>query len=135
MIVDEKSPEALPNLDFKIMQGNSLLEQYKGADLSTMTVGAGQDVFDDMLDVYRKNLRDKLAEYYACPKHDKKVLLRKDIADIVKQELIEQGVHIDFEDIDLSANSLFFLWHTWFYDVFHDLQIRASTLSLEIHLI
>ena len=30
LIVDEKSPEALPNLDFKIMQGNSLLEQYKG---------------------------------------------------------------------------------------------------------
>ena len=27
LIVDEKSPEALPNLDFKIMQGNSLLEQ------------------------------------------------------------------------------------------------------------
>ena len=123
LIVDEKSPEALPNLDFKIMQGNSLLEQYKGADLSTMTekkVGAGQGItiFDSMLDVYRKNLRDKLAEYYACPKHDKKVLLRKDIANIVKQELDEQSIHIDFEDMDLSANSQFFLWHTWFHDVF-----------------
>lgn len=123
LIVDEKSPEALPNLDFKIMQGNSLLEQYKGADLSTMTekeVGAGQGItiFDSMLDVYRKNLRDKLAEYYVCPEHDKKALLRKDITDIVKQELIEQGIHIDFEDMDLSANSQFFLWHTWFHDVF-----------------
>lgn len=123
LIVDEKSPEALPNLDFKIMQGNSLLEQYKGADLSTMTekkVGAKQGItiFDNMLDVYRKNLRDKLAEYYACPEHDKKVQLRKDIADIVKQELIEQGIHIDFGDMDLSANSQFFLWHTWFHDVF-----------------
>jgi len=123
LIVDEKSPEALPNLDFKIMQGNSLLEQYKGADLSTMTekkVGAGQGVtiFDSMLDVYRKNLRDKLTEYYACPEHDKKVQLRKDIADIVKQELDEQGICIDFEDMDLSANSQFFLWHTWFHDVF-----------------
>ena len=123
LIVDEKSPEALPNLDFKIMQGNSLLEQYKGADLSTMTekkVGAGQGItiIDSMLDVYRKNLRDKLAEYYACPEHDKKVLLRKDIANIVKQELDEQSIHIDFEDMDLSANSQFFLWHTWFHDVF-----------------
>ncbi|KXB47040.1 hypothetical protein HMPREF1870_00781, partial [Bacteroidales bacterium KA00344] len=123
LIVDEKTPEALPNLDFKIMQGNSLLEQYKGADLSTMTekkVGAGQGItlFDNMLDVYRKNLRDKLAEYYACPEHDKKVQLRKEIADIVKQELVEQGIHIDFEDLDLSANSQFFLWHTWFHDVF-----------------
>ncbi len=123
LIVDEKSPEALPNLDFKIMQGNSLLEQYKGADLSTMTekkVGAGQGItiFDNMLDVYRKNLRDKLAEYYACPEHDKKVQLRKGIADIVKQELSEQGINIDFGDIDMSANSQFFLWHTWFHDVF-----------------
>ena len=123
LIVDEKSPEALPNLDFKIMQGNSLLEQYKGADLSTMTEnnpesGHGITLFDSMLDVYRKNLRDKLSEYYACPEHDKKVQLRKDIADIVKQELSEQGIHIDFEDLDLSTNSQFFLWHTWFYDVF-----------------
>ena len=123
LIVDEKSPEALPNLDFKIMQGNSLLEQYRGADLSTMTqkkVGAGHGItiFDNMLDVYRKNLRDKLAEYYSCPEHTKKVQLRKDIADIVKQELTEQGIHIDFEDMDLSANSQFFLWHTWFHDVF-----------------
>ena len=123
LIVDEKSPEALPNLDFKIMQGNSLLEQYRGADLSTMTekkVGAGQGItiFDNMLDVYRKNLRDKLAEYYSCPEHTKKVQLRKDIADIVKQELTEQGIHIDFEDMDLSANCQFFLWHTWFHDVF-----------------
>lgn len=123
LIVDEKSPEALPNLDFKIMQGNSLLEQYKGADLSTMTEnnpesGHGITLFDSMLDVYRKNLRDKLSEYYACPEHDKKVQLRKDIAEIVKQELSEQGIRIDFEDLDLSANSQFFLWHTWFYDVF-----------------
>ena len=123
LIVDEKSPEALPNLDFKIMQGNSLLEQYKGVDISTMTekkVGTEQyiTIFDSMLDVYRKNLRDKLAEYYVCPNHDKKMLLRKDIADIVKQELIEQSIDIDFEDVDLSANSQFFLWHTWFHDVF-----------------
>ena len=98
LIVDEKSPEALPNLDFKIMQGNSLLEQYKGADLSTMTdkkvTAEGITLFDSMLDVYRKNLRDKLSEYYACPEHDKKVQLRKDISDIVKQELIEEGIHI-----------------------------------------
>ena len=123
LIVDEKTPEALPNLDFKIMQGNSLLEQYNGVDLSNMTekkVGAEQScsIFDSMLDVYRRNLRNKLSEYYSCPEHTKKVQLRKDIADIVKQELTEQGIHIDFEDIDLSANTHFFLWHTWFHDVF-----------------
>ena len=123
LIVDEKTPEALPNLDFKIMQGNSLLEQYNGVDLSTMTekkAGVEQSItiFENILDFYRKNLRDKLAEYYSCPEHTKKVQLRKDIAGIVKQELTEQGIHIDFKDMDLSANSQFFLWHTWFHDVF-----------------
>ena len=123
LIVEEKSPEVLPNLDFKIMQGNSLLEQYKGADLSTMTEnklksGQGITLFDNILDVYRMQLREKLTEYYACPVHDKKVLLRRDIADIVKQQLIEQGIRIDFEDLDFSANNQFFLWHTWFHDVF-----------------
>ena len=123
LIVDEKSPEVLPNLDFKIMQGNSLLEQYKGVDLSAMTkrtvdVGNQLTFFNDMLDVYCKELRDKLAEYYACPEHNKKVELRSEIAELVKQQLIEQHIYIDFEDLDLSANSQFFLWHTWFHDVF-----------------
>ena len=71
-----------------------------------------------MLDVYCKELRDKLAEYYACPEHNKKVELRSEIAELVKQQLIEQHIYIDFEDLDLSANSQFFLWHTWFHDVF-----------------
>jgi len=123
LIVDEKSPEVLPNLDFKIMQGNSLLEQYKGVDLSAMTkrtvdVGSQLTFFNDMLDVYCKELRDKLAEYYACPEHNKKVELKSEIAELVKQQLIEQHIYIDFEDLDLSANSQFFLWHTWFHDVF-----------------
>ena len=133
LIVDEKSPEVLPNLDFKIMQGNSLLEQYKGVDLSAMTkrtvdVGNQLTFFNDMLDVYCKELRDKLAEYYACPEHSKKVELRNEIAELVKQQLIEQHIYIDFEDLDLSANSQFFLWHTWFHDVFS----RPSKEGFEI---
>ena len=36
LIVDEDEPRPLPNLDFKIMQGNSVLESYEGIDLSTL---------------------------------------------------------------------------------------------------
>ena len=60
LIVDEETPQALPNLDFKIMQGNSLLEQYKGVDLSTITElktekhGTYQTtMFDDMIDAQK----------------------------------------------------------------------------------
>ena len=36
IIVDEEKPLPLPNLDYKIMQGNSLLECFNGIDLSHM---------------------------------------------------------------------------------------------------
>ncbi len=36
LVVDEGMPKALPNLDYKIMQGNSLLESYNGIDLSNL---------------------------------------------------------------------------------------------------
>lgn len=123
LIVDEETPQALPNLDFKIMQGNSLLEQYKGVDLSSMTEKKADatgmlTIFDDMLDVYRKELRDMLAKYYDCPDHVEKAKLREKIVNNVKLQLREQSIDVDFGDLDLSGNSEFMLWHTWFYDVF-----------------
>ena len=123
LIVDEETPQALPNLDFKIMQGNSLLEQFKGVDLSTMTEKKADDTgmltfFDDMIDVYRKELRDMLVQYFDCTDHKEKQNLRACIIDNVKQQLREQHINVDFGDLDLSGNDQFFLWHTWFHDVF-----------------
>ena len=125
LIVDEETPQALPNLDFKIMQGNSLLEQYKGVDLSTITElktekhGTYQTtMFDDMIDVLRLDLRKKLDEYYNCTDHKRKSILKQDIINNVKQQLREQSINVDFGDLDLSGNNQFMLWHTWFYDVF-----------------
>ncbi len=37
LVVDETEPQPLPNLDYKIMQGNSLLESFEGVDLSSLT--------------------------------------------------------------------------------------------------
>ena len=125
LIVDEETPQALPNLDFKIMQGNSLLEQYKGVDLSNITelkqdkVGTYQTtMFDDMLDVLRLDLRKKLDEYYSCTDHKRKAILKQDIINNVKKQLKEQSINVDFGDLDLSGNNQFMLWHTWFYNVF-----------------
>ena len=123
LIVDEETPQALPNLDFKIMQGNSLLEQYKGVDLSTMTEKKADEsgmlsIFDSMLDVYRLDLRKMLAKYYDCTDHHEKQSLRKEIVENVKKQLREQSINVDFGDLYLSGNNQFFLWHTWFYDVF-----------------
>ena len=123
LIVDEETPQALPNLDFKIMQGNSLLEQYKGVDLSTMTEKKADDtgmltIFEDMVDIHRKELREMLAQYYDCTDHNEKQTLRERIINNVKQQLKEQNINVNFGDLDLSGNNQFFLWHTWFHDVF-----------------
>ncbi len=123
LIVDEETPQALPNLDFKIMQGNSLLEQYKGIDLSAMIErkldSTGMySFFEDMIDVYRRELREMLAQYYDCTNHHEKQTLRERIINNVKQQLEEQNIKVDFGDLDLSGNNQFFLWHTWFHDVF-----------------
>lgn len=44
LVVDEETPHALPNLDYKIMQGNSLLESFEGIDLSEIHEGIAIEI-------------------------------------------------------------------------------------------
>ena len=125
LVVDEDEPHTLPNLDFKVMQGNSLLEQYQGADLSCvakdnvqqLSEGRSLVLFDSILDVYRKELRTMIVQYYSEDNHAKKQSLLARIKENVSQQLQESGINVDLSHIDLQANSQFFLWHTWFGDV------------------
>ncbi len=135
LIVDEDTPNALPNLDYKIMQGNSLLESYKGVDLSQLTVkkqeiseGHQLTFFEDESDLQRLNLRNLLDEYYNCPDHNGKIELKKKISGCIQSQLdclnlSNQGKYgedtIDLSKIDIAGNDQFFLWHTWFSDVFN----------------
>ena len=118
LIVDEDVPSPLPNLDYKIMQGNSLLESYKGLDLSHIL--DGQDGLINFGGTIREELNRKIEEYYSCTDHQQKKQLQRDINDLVHQQIVESGhvVH-GFEHVDVSANQDFFLWHTWFSDVFN----------------
>ncbi len=126
LVVDETEPQTLPNLDFKIMQGNSLLESYRGEDLSKIAAvkqekvaGMQMTIFDDNLDVLRKQLNDKINQYYGEADHQKKAQLVAEIHDNIKQQLKETGCSVDLSDINIQANDQFFLWHTWFADVFN----------------
>ena len=127
IVVDLEEPEALPNFDYKFMQGNSLLEQYKGVDLSTLTQNKKEQhealqvsMFDDQLDILRKTLRKHLDDYFLTTDHQIKTRLRQQIKDNVNQQLHEQHIRVDFpEQYDIAANTDFFLWHTWFADVFN----------------
>lgn len=118
LVVDEDEPSPLPNLDYKIMQGNSLLESYKGMDLSHLldeqegVLNFGEDT--------RVELKKKLDQYYSCEEHTEKKRLQAEINDLVHQQIIESGTMVSgFESVDVSANQDFFLWHTWFSDVFN----------------
>ena len=174
LIVDEKSPEALPNLDFKIMQGNSLLESYEGIDLSKLAVMSNMQIYSPQSNLFGeleeeqtnivytqtkelKDFQDNLKHYFETTAHEERTNLRKAIEDYVRYTISytldthKHGEERKIEQIQLSTkltdkqskaiavaeeninhlkeaieniqkmelpNSQFFLWHTWFHDVF-----------------
>ena len=178
LIVDEKTPHALPNMDFKIMQGNSLLESYEGIDLSGLMDQEDEkeeeparnlwgEIEDGQLHLTfkkkgsAKKLRGYIDEYYSIEDHDKKKDLLDRIQSIVREQIaynaelhiskaqlkvegineqianarvvtkrLEKALDAALSELnryttikesadDLSViNNEFFLWHTWFSDVF-----------------
>ncbi len=126
IVVDEKEPSPLPNLDYKIMQGNSLLECYKGVDLCHLMEdeknadGTRQlSFFDNVIQVTREELSAYLKSYFECAEHKEKVNLQRKIKATIQTHLSAQKISIDLSDIDIAGNDKFFLWHTWFSDVFN----------------
>ena len=129
LVVDESIPEPLPNLDFKIMQGNSLLESYQGVDLSKLVSpqtesyldkknGVIINIFGDTLNAHRIELSNCMNDYFSCADLERKIILRKEIDKKIRQQIKDTYFKIDLSDINLSANHHFFLWHTYFSDVF-----------------
>ena len=130
IVVDSDEPQPLPNFDYKFMQGNSLIESYGGYDLSRIagkTVGrpstSTQYVIGLDSDLSQKNLQRLLREYFSVTDHQKKATMRHAINAEVKT-LIRESVGgtptflSKLSALDPSANQEFFLWHTWFKDIF-----------------
>lgn len=130
IVVDEDTPSPLPNLDYKIMQGNSLVESFMGVDLSKLTYekesknDKGEiSLFDDEKNRLQKTVSHLLTSYFSCFDHDKKVKLQQDISDTINKQLEAQAYDAtilqELKNINLAENNKFFLWHTWFSDVFN----------------
>ena len=133
LIVDEKNPHALPNMDFKIMQGNSLLEQYEGVVLSGMSLNEQKEkktkkgqswqatlAFDEKYAL--DNIQHAIKEYYLTDDHKSKLNLRSIINENVRSYIINlKGCTADvqrkIEKLPIP-NNLFFLWHIYFKEVF-----------------
>lgn len=126
IVVDAEEPEPLPNFDYKFMQGNSLIESYKGIDLSRISnrLRGGQSKSTQLLlgldsDFSKKNLQRLMRDYFSVTDHKQKASMRQAINDEVKRLIIDFfGGGADLDKLDPSANQDFFLWHTWFKDIF-----------------
>ena len=173
IVVDEDKPTPLPNLDFKIMQGNSLLESYEGIDLSKLAamktrrncevqcdlfgniegvdkealyVGEKfahfdlQKEMDGFIDISypakKKEIRQRIEEYIHCALCNTLAVRKWEIQasidnlkclpqlnnrqqkELNKKESEEGALDAAIENLQSVVNDKFFLWHTWFADVF-----------------
>ena len=130
IVVDADKPEPLPNFDYKFMQGNSLIESFDGFDLSRIAsrpVGRPSTSVQLTLGLdshtNQCNLHRLIKDYFRVTDHQEKAHLRQQINDEVKLLIInslgtDRRTQALLDKLDVSANQDFFLWHTWFKDVF-----------------
>jgi hypothetical protein len=134
----DSGPEPLPNFDYKFMQGNSLIESFDGHDLSHIMESSSRPLpgrgarragwvenqtgMDFSSDDTRQNLRIWLKKYFSLTDHKEKAHYRELINNSVKSYIKQQGIgpttEAKLDKLDPSANQDFFLWHTWFKDIF-----------------
>jgi hypothetical protein len=100
LVVDETKPHPLPNLDYKIMQGNSLLESFDGIDLSKAALFdepkvriVEPDLFRDPDSVYgfsdknRADIKQLISDYFKVEDKSDKANIRKQIDKIVTEHI------------------------------------------------
>jgi len=116
LVVDETKPHPLPNLDYKIMQGNSLLESYEGIDLSKISniksdvrvIEPERDLFGNIKESQMKmtfsktetteKIQKLIKKFYTVENAEQKKEMRKGINALVLQ-------HIEY-NIELRENQL-----------------------------
>ena len=61
LIVDENFPYPLPNLDYKIMQGNSLVESFEGVDLKFDHKRFQTTVYNPEVDIFGNQIESQVS--------------------------------------------------------------------------
>lgn len=126
LVVDENQPNSLPNLDFKIIQGNSLVECFEGYDLREIVKDRksphGQLTMGFDADKTAQALNQLIKNYFALKSSDEKHKVMLDINQQVKEHIKNCANHTPeilskVDKIDFN-NKPFFLWHLYFADVF-----------------
>jgi hypothetical protein len=100
LVVDELNPHPLPNLDYKIMQGNSLLEHFEGIELGKVALFEEPKVriieptlFEEPKAEYgfskenRTNIKELIADYFKVEEKTQKTTIHKQIDAIVMKHI------------------------------------------------
>lgn len=98
LVVEEVNPHPLPNLDYKIMQGNSLLEKYEGIDLSKTALleaptAKNVTLFEEPETKYgfseenRESIKQLVKDYFKEEDKDEKARIHKAIDHIVLEHI------------------------------------------------
>ena len=129
LVVEETEPKPLPNLDYKIMQGNSLLESYEKIKLfDGSLVPEIADLFDasvkKIADI-KIELQQLIKKYFSENNKNNKTQLKKQITQL-KYSLIEatlisqnkQDKLIEIQQLQQTNRQPFFIWELEFSDVF-----------------
>ena len=124
LVVDENEPQPLPNLDFKIMQGNSLVEEICGinlADIMESGTNDGQLLFVDEENMNKVLIQESIRRYFSIFDHTERDSLRQRMSNGIKRMIIANNYKLKDElaAINVMENENFFLWHTFFADVFN----------------
>ena len=113
LVVDDTEKHPLPNLDYKIMQGNSLLESYCGVDLGLFWEKDDQPAFHPT-----SGKQGLVAEYFGISEHDHKQNVRQHIEEIVRGHIEEWSKFrpyvLDRYDALDKTDLPFFMWNVYF---------------------
>lgn len=133
LIVDEDIIEPLPNLDNKIMCGNSLIDEFKGIKIFKDNLNikkSGQTLLNNTSTYKFQLLADKKTKFFNAGNIHKKLSLKKDI-ERLKWEFIEESLKesVEFSEYPEIKNELqkiesfeskpFFVWNLEFSEIFH----------------
>ena len=129
LVVEETEPKPLPNLDYKIMQGNSLLESYEKIKLfDGSLVPEIADLFDasvkKIADI-KIELQQLIKKYFSENNKNNKTQLKKQITQLkysfIETTLISQNKQdklIEIQQLQQTNRQPFFIWELEFSDVF-----------------
>ena len=102
LIIDEDTPHTLPNLEFKIIQGNSLMEIYD----------------EKATDMTLSEISKLVRRLYSTNNHNEKNDLRKRIDTGIRNYVVKSNQISQEVDTMPIPNDIFTLWHVYFKEVF-----------------